>query len=144
MAEEKFTIEVYDDSEDVMRNYIGDIKDKNGKVVASVEMYWDELSGEDEDFDEEDEDSGELPYFGYEVNKIIYNANKEFFDQFAKDKGFEIEVDEEEDDDYCGGVQIEGELDVSPTMRTVKRLTKEFLQALKDGGVSPFAGDINE
>lgn len=146
MAEERFTIEVIDDSEDVMRNYLGYIEDENGDVLSEVGMYWDELSGEDEDYDEDDdEDSGELPFFEYTVSKNIYRANKEFFDKFAKDKGFKVKIDDYEDDeDDWNGVRIQGHLDVSPTMRTVKKLTSEFLKTLKANGVSPFADGINE
>ena len=145
MAEERFTIEVIDDSEDTMRNYMGYIEDENGDVLSEVGMYWDELLGEDEDFNEDDEDSDELPYFEYTVSKNIYKANKEFFDQFAKDKGFVVKIDDYEDDeDDWNGVRIQGHLDVSPTMRTVKKLTSEFLKTLKDNGVTPFAGEINE
>ena len=143
MKKERFTIEVIDDSEDTMRNYLGYVKDENGDVLSEVGMYWDELLGEDEDFDEDDEDSDELPFFEYTVSKNIYRANKEFFDKFAKDKGFVVKIDNDEDEDYWNGVRIQGHLDVSPTMRTVKKLTNEFLKTLKDNGVTPFADHLN-
>ena len=139
MAKEKFTIEVIDDSEDTMRNYLGYIKDEDDEVIVSVNMYWDELSGEDEDFDEDDEDSGELPHFDYEIASNIYENNKEFFDKFAEDKGLELEGF---DDDEL--VIFSGELDVSPTMRTVKILTKELLKIIEEVGINQFDDDSDE
>ena len=137
MTKEKFTIEVTNNSEDVMRSYMGSIKNENGNILSQVVMYWDEEAGEDEDSDE-------IPYFEYTVSKNIYRANKEFFDKFAKDMGFEIEIaDWEEDDDDWGGVMIQGELDVSPIKKTVRKLTGDFLKTLKDNGVTPFADEIN-
>ena len=137
MPKEKFTIEVTNNSEDVMRSYMGSIKNENGNILSQVVMYWDEEAGEDEDSDE-------IPYFEYTVSKNIYRANKEFFDKFAKDMGFEIEIaDWEEDDDDWGGVMIQGELDVSPIKKTVRKLTGDFLKTLKDNGVTPFADEIN-
>ena len=137
MPKEKFTIEVTNNSEDVMRSYMGSIKNENGNILSQVVMYWDEEAGEDEDSDE-------ITYFEYTVSKNIYRANKEFFDKFAKDMGFEIEIaDWEEDDDDWGGVMIQGELDVSPIKKTVRKLTGDFLKTLKDNGVTPFADEIN-
>ena len=137
MTKEKFTIEVTNNSEDVMRSYMGSIKNENGNILSQVVMYWDEEAGEDEDSDE-------IPYFEYTVSKNTYRANKEFFDKFAKDMGFEIEIaDWEEDDNDWGGVMIQGELDVSPIKKTVRKLTGDFLKTLKDNGVTPFADEIN-
>ena len=139
MAKEKFTIEMLDDSEDVMRNYIGYIKDEDDEVIVSVNMYWDELSGEDEDFDDEDENAGGLPLFDYELASSIYENNKEFFNKFAKDSGLEFKGEDDED-----LVIFSGHLDVSPTMRTVKKLTNKLLKAIEEVGINQFDDEIDE
>lgn len=155
-----FTTEFLDDSEDVMRNYIGYVKNGDDKnedhFLTSVNMYWDELNGtdddedfDDEDFDEEDEDEeyndfDELPYFEYEFydgynssGTAFYNANKSFFDKFFAEKGFKLTMNDEDK------IRFSKKLDVSPTMRTVKKLTKEYIDAMKKAGVVLPEGSVS-
>ena len=137
MTEEKFTIEMVDDSKDVIRNYMGYIKDENGKAVVSINMYYDELEGGNEDFNEDDEDfeddeSGPfVTFYFYEESSELYKLNKEFFDQYFENIGADLIEEESDEKNLVFGYSV----NVSPTIESLKTITKELTTAMKEANL---------
>ena len=134
MAEEKFTIEIVDDSKDVIRNYMGYIKDENDNAVVSINMYCDELEEGNEDFDEDSEDDESGPFvtfYFYKESSELYKLNKEFFDQYFENIGADLIEEESDEETLVFGYSV----NVSPTVESFRTITKELITAMKEANL---------
>ena len=101
--------------------------------------YGDEYEDEDyDDYDEEEIEKRNVPYVAFcfmEDSLKLYKLNKEFFDQYFE--GIGAELDNEESGERR--IVFSFYLDMSPSVKSLKTITKELILAMKKANLkSPF------
>lgn len=95
----------------------------------------------DEDYDDEDEDSEDegndpfVTFYFMEDSLELYKLNKEFFDQYFENIGADLIEDESDEETLVFGYSV----NVSPTIKSLRTITKELTTAMKGAKLkSPF------